>query len=78
MILLALYLFQEALNVNDDFQLPTHIPTAVPNFFPKMNKLVETPLYDHSRSLYTALLHEHYSLAQLNFSVTKLSKEKTN
>ena len=64
---------QEALNVNDDFFLPTHIPNAVPNFFPKMNKLVETPLDDHSRSLYTALVHKHYSLAQLNFIIAKLS-----
>ena len=64
---------QEALNVNDDFLLPTHIPNAVPNFFPKMNKLVETPLDDHSRSLYTALIHKHYSLAQLNFVIAKLS-----
>ena len=45
----------------------------VPNFFPKMNKLVETPLDDHSRSLYTALIHKHYSLAQLNFIIAKLS-----
>ena len=30
----------EALNVSDEFLLLTHIPTAVPNFFPKMNKLV--------------------------------------
>ena len=64
---------QEALNVNDDFLLPTHIPNAVSNFFPKMNKLVETPLDDHSRSLYTALIHKHYSLAQLNYIFAKLS-----
>ena len=38
-----------------------------------MNKLVETPLDDHSRSLYTALIHKHYSLAQLNFVIAKLS-----
>ena len=38
-----------------------------------MNKLVETPLDDHSRSLYTALVHKHYSLAQLNFIIAKLS-----
>ena len=68
-----LFVPQEALNVNDDFLLPTHIPNAVPNFFPKMNKLVETPLDDHSRSLYTALVHKHYSLAQLNFIIAKLS-----
>ena len=68
-----LFVPQEALNVNDDFLLPTHIPNAVPNFFPKMNKLVETPLDDHSRSLYTALIHKHYSLAQLNFIIAKLS-----
>ena len=30
-----LFVPQEALNVNDDFLLPTHIPNAVPNFFPK-------------------------------------------
>ena len=52
-----LFVPQEALNVNDDFLLPNHIPNAVPNFFPKMNKLVETPLDDHSRSLYIALVH---------------------
>ena len=28
-----LFVSPEALNVNDDFLLPTHIPTAVPNFF---------------------------------------------
>ena len=42
-------------------------------FFPKMNKLVETPLDDHSRSLYTVLVHKHYSLAQLNIIIAKLS-----
>ena len=68
-----LFVPQEALNVNDDFLLPTHIPNAVQNFFPKMTKLVETPLDDHSRSLYTALVHKHYSLAQLNFIIAKLS-----
>ena len=68
-----LFVPQEALNVNDDFLLPTHIPNAVSNFFPKMNKLVETPLDDHSRSLYTALVHKHYSLAQLKFIIAKLS-----
>ena len=67
-----LFVPQEALNVNDDFLLPTHIPNAVPNFFPKMNKLMETPLDDHSRSLYTALIHKHYSLAQLSFIIAKL------
>ena len=64
---------QKALNVNDDFLLPNYIPNDVPNFFPKMNKLVETPLDDHSHSLYTALVHKHYSLAQLNFIIAKLS-----
>ena len=44
-----LFVPQEALNLNDDFLLPTHIPTAVPNFFQKMNKLVETPLDDYPR-----------------------------
>ena len=38
-----------------------------------MNKLVETPHDDHSRSLYTALIHKHHSLAQLNFINPKLS-----
>ena len=38
-----------------------------------MNKLVETPLDDHSRSLFTALVHKHYSLAQLNFIIAKLT-----
>ena len=42
-------------------------------FFTKKNKLVETPLDDHSRSLYTALVHQHYSLAQLNSLIAKLS-----
>ena len=68
---------QEALNVNDDFLLPTHIPAG-----PKMNKLVETPLDDHSRSLYTALVHNHHSLSHLNFFIAKLSsfilKNNTN
>ena len=48
---------QEALNLNDDFFLPTHFPNSVGNFFPKMNKLVEIPLEDHSRSLYASLVH---------------------
>ena len=64
---------QQSFNSNDDFLLPTHIPTTVPNVFPKMNKLVETPLDYHSRSLYTALVHKHYSLAQLNFIIAKIS-----
>ena len=64
---------QEARKVIDDFLFSRHIPNAVPIFFPKMNKLVETPLDDHSRSLYTALVHKHYSLAQLNFIIAKLS-----
>ena len=38
-----------------------------------MNKLVETPLEEHSRSLFTALVHKHYSLAQLNLIFAKLS-----
>ena len=38
-----------------------------------MNKLVETPLDDHSRSLCTAVVHKHYSLAQLNFIIAKFS-----
>ena len=68
-----LFVPPEALNLYDDFLLPKHIPTAGPNFFPKMNKLVETPLDDHSHSLYTALVHKHYSFAQLNFIIAKLS-----
>ena len=64
---------QETFNVNDDFLLPTHIPTAVPNFFPKMNKLEKTPLDNHSRSLYTVFVHIHHSLAQLKFIIAKLS-----
>ena len=74
-----LFVTQEALNVDDDFLLPTHIPKF---FFPKMNKLVETPLDDHSRSLYTALVRKHYSLAQLNFLLQTFpllfSKNNTN
>ena len=65
---------QEALKLNDDFLFPTDIVTSVPNvFFPKMNKLVETPLDDHSRSPNTSLVHKHHSLAQLNFIIAKLS-----
>ena len=44
---------QETPNLTNDFLLPTHVQTSVANFFLKMNKLVETPLDDHSRSLYT-------------------------
>ena len=36
-----------------------------------MNKLVETPLDDHSRSLYPALVHKHYSRAQLYFIIAQ-------
>ena len=43
-----LFVRQEALNVNDDFILPTHIPTAVPNFFSK-NELI-TSLYPSNNS----------------------------
>ena len=68
-----MFIPQETRNSNDDFLLPTHIPIAVSSFFPKMNKLVETPLDDHSRSLYTGLVHKIYSLAQLNFIIAKLS-----
>ena len=68
-----LFVPQEALNLNDDYLLPTHIPTAVPDLFPKRNKLVVTPLDGHFRTLYTALVHKHYSLAQLNFIIAKLS-----
>ena len=41
-----LFVPQEALNVNGDFLLPTHVPTKVTNFFPKMNKLVENSFND--------------------------------
>ena len=64
---------QETLNLNDDILLPTHIPTVVPIFSQKNNNFVETPLDDHSRSLYTFLVHKHYSLAQLIFIIAKLS-----
>ena len=40
------------------------LPTQFPNFFQKMNKLVETPLDGHSRSLQVSLVHNHYSIAQ--------------
>ena len=58
---------QEALNLNDDFLLPTRIPTDVPILFPKRIKIVETNLDYHSRSLYTSLVHEYYTIAKLNF-----------
>ena len=74
MTLINLFLFHEDLNLKDDFLLPIHIPNRVPNFLPKMNKSVETPLDDHySRSLHTSLVHKHSSLAQLNFIFAKLS-----
>ena len=38
-----------------------------------MTELVEAPLNDHSRSLYTSLVHENYSLAQMNFLIAILS-----
>ena len=38
-----------------------------------MNKLVETPLDDTSRSLYSSRVHEQHSIAQLNFIIAKLS-----
>ena len=49
------------------------IPTSVANFSPRMNDLVETPLDDHSRSLYTSLVYKQNSNAQLNFIIAKLS-----
>ena len=61
----------EALNLNDGFLLPTHVPTSVANS--KLNKLVETPLDDHCRSLYTSLVHKHYSNEQLDFIIAKVS-----
>ena len=38
-----------------------------------MNKLVESPLEDHARFFYTSLVNKHYSIAQLNFIIAKLS-----
>ena len=64
---------QEALNRNDGFLLNTHVSTSVANFLLKMNKLVKTPLDVHSRSLHTSILHEHYSIAQLNFVIAEFS-----
>ena len=72
MTLHAFFVPQEALNLNDDFLSPTKVPTSVANFFPKQNKLVETTLDNHSRSLYTCLVQKN-SIAQLNFIIAKLS-----
>ena len=73
-----LFVPQETLIINEDFLLPyifySHIFLVLFLTFPqKMNKLVESPIEDHSRSLYTALAHKHYSLAQLDFIIAKLS-----
>ena len=38
-----------------------------------MYKFAETPLDDHSRFLFTSVVHKHYSLAQLNFVIAKHS-----
>ena len=38
-----------------------------------MKKLVQTPLDDHSCSLYTSLVFKHYSIAQSNFIIAKIS-----
>ena len=38
-----------------------------------MTKLVETPVDDHSRVLYTSLVHKHNSIAELKFVIAKLS-----
>ena len=64
---------QVSLNLNDDFLQPTQTPTNVHYFFPKLIKLVETPFDDHSRTLYTSLVHKHYSIAQLILIIAKLS-----
>ena len=42
-------------------------------FFSKITKLNETPLDDHSGSLYAALVHKHDSTAQPNFVIGKRS-----
>ena len=49
----SIFVLQEALKLNDDFFLPPKISTHVPNYFPKMKKLVEKPLDNQSRFLYT-------------------------
>ena len=59
--------------MNDDFLLPTHVPTSVANFFPKMNKIVDASLDDHSRYSSTSLAHKYYSIAQLSFIIAKPS-----
>ena len=64
-----LFVPQEVLNGNDVFLLPTHAANSSANFFPKLNEFVE--IDDHSRSLYTSLLHKHYSIAQLIFISAK-------
>ena len=64
---------RESRNLNGDFLLTTHIPTNVANFFPKVTKLVETPLDDQSHSPYASLVLEHYFIAQLIFVNAKLS-----
>ena len=64
-----LFVPQKALNLNDDFLLPTRVP----NFFPKMITLVETPLDDLSSSLHTSLIRNHYSIAQSNLIIAKVS-----
>ena len=55
-----LFVPQEALNLNYDYLLPTHVPTSVANFFPKLNNVVGTPLDGQSRSFYTSLVHKQY------------------
>ena len=53
--------------------LPTQIPNNVSKCFPKMCKIVETPLDHLSRSLYTSLGSKHHSIAHLNYITAKLS-----
>ena len=42
-------------------------------FSPKIAKLAETPLDDHSLSLESSLVQKHYSIAQMTFLIAKLS-----
>ena len=49
------------------FKFKFFLKKNVANFFPKMNKVVENPFDDHSRSLHIQLVHKNHSIAQLNF-----------
>ena len=59
-------------NVNDDFSIPTLTPNSVPNFFPKMNKLIEIPLDDLSLSLHLACT-QTLLFCSINFLIAKSS-----